>query len=99
LQHKKLYAGWWDSSGNPHVEMNGVPLSIIPHFGDPEADLALTILADHFGETGPVSSNQKCLFYAQDFKRDIVAGLPKDQHWQIDSNTIMQRLKTEPPMP
>ncbi len=74
-------------------------LPIIPYYTDYEADLAITILADYFDETAPIGTLLKCVFYAQDFKRDIVAGLPKDQHWQIFSDTIARWLTTEPPMP
>jgi len=113
---KKVYSGWYDQN-NPHVEVDGVPLRHVNYHsndlswgfnGSNPADLALSILADYFGEdqiTGdwlrlpPSGPQPKCWFYHQDFKRDITSGLPQGAPWQIDSDVIDQWLTTEPPMP
>ncbi len=81
MQNKKLYTGWFDATGKPHVEANDVPLPIIPCYTDPEADLAITMPADYFDEEAPLGTLLKCVFYAPDFRRDVIAGLSKDQHW------------------
>ena len=99
MQSQKSYIGSFDDKGKPQVEVNGTTLPIIPYYTDPELDLAITILADYFDETAPIGTLLKCVFYSPDFQRDIVAALPKDQPWQIDSDTIEQWLKTVPPMP
>ncbi|MGA9451864.1 MAG: DUF6166 domain-containing protein [Verrucomicrobiia bacterium] len=81
------------------VTVNGVPLDprldLYNHSptgfewgygGSGPAQLALAILANHFGD------NEKALVNYQAFKREIVAGLPK-RGWILTSRDIDQALE------
>lgn len=56
--------------------------------GSGPAQLALAILADHFGD------EEKALAHYQDFKRDVIAGFDKDT-WQLTTDQINEALNKE----
>ena len=106
----KLYRGWHDANGMAHVTVNWKPLRRVAFhssegfdWGNTEAraaDLALSILADYFGEhwvTGevlrelrPEGKTPDCWIYHQAFKQAVVARLNRETGiaWQITSFMI-----------
>jgi hypothetical protein len=58
--------------------------------GSGPAQLALAILADHFGNAG------QALALYQDFKRDVIAGLPHEQ-WTLTGADIDRALESMQP--
>jgi hypothetical protein len=114
----KVYEGERYPSGDTEVTVNGQPLRHVDYHsqdldwgynGSGPAEVALSILADYFGEdqvtgdtlraAGLATPAPKCWHYHQDFKRDLISGLPSQGKWRINSDTISRWLTTEPPMP
>lgn len=109
MRGQKTYTGYRDDTG-VHVTVNGRPLRHIDYHspdgfewgygGSGPADLALSILANHFNErhvTGAYLRRLKltggaprCWRYHQDFKRDAIAELGRGQAdtWTLTSDDI-----------
>ena len=102
----KVYEGHRNADGELTVTVNGQALD--PRFdlrnhspdgfawgygGSGPAQLALAILADHFGD------DEQALAHYQDFKWKVVAGLPRDG-WSLTSDQIQEALASlEQPEP
>ena len=114
----KVYAGWMDAGRNAHVTVDGQPLRVVEYHADEfawayggsgPATLALSILADYFGEThvdnayllgmGIAQRTPLSWHFHQDFKRDFVAGWGSGEQgrWQLTETEIAARLVLQPP--
>jgi len=85
----------------PHVVRHSPDGFEWGYMGSGPADLALSILADHLGETPSESEINSGRFRAwglhQDFKSQIVGGMPRAEAWTITSQAIDEWLKTNDP--
>ncbi len=110
---KKVYKGWRGADGERHVTVNGRPLRVVDYHSDEfswgyggsgPSTLALSILANYFGERPKRTSKRlfngdyRCWQYHQDFKRDFVAGwgTGDNDSWQISGDEIADWLETQP---
>jgi hypothetical protein len=99
----KVYAGWHDEQGTPHVTVNGRPLRHIQYHtnefdwgrgSDGAADLALSMLANYFGER-PHPQSKRFLSgeytswrLHQAFTTDVIATLSRIERWLVTSEQI-----------
>jgi hypothetical protein len=103
MSKMKVYSGWRDEQGKLHVTVNGRPLRHIKyhtnefdwgHGNDGAADLALSILANYFGERpNPQSKRFLSGEYIswrlhQDFKAEAIATLSRIERWIVTSEQI-----------
>lgn len=105
---QKIYEGSRDPDGKLKVTVNGKPLRhVIYHSpdgyecgyeGSGPADLALSILANAFGERPTQQQLRRgdcrCWKLHQFFKRDKIATLPQDKAWKITGQEIAAWLRT-----
>jgi hypothetical protein len=104
----KVYAGWRDPDGTVHVTVHRRPLRHVRYY-NPDgfdwgndssgaADLALSMLANHFGERHvngaylqhmrPGKPVPKCWQYHQAFTTDVIATLSSIERWLVTSEQI-----------
>lgn len=108
----KVYRGWRDKEGTPHVTVNRRPLRHIAYhsngfdWGEPSdraADLALSLLANHLGERlNPRSRRFLSGEYTswrlhQDFAAEIVTAFSRTEQWQLTSDQITTWLERRQP--
>ncbi len=113
----KVYAGWRDPEDTVHVTVNHRPLRHI-RFHSPEgfdwgsessgaADLALSILANYFGERHvnseylqrlqPGKPVPKCWQYHQAFMREATAKFSTTERWLVTGEQIALWLERRQP--
>ena len=108
----KVYRGWRDEQGAPHVTVNGRALRHIQYHAnefdwgrgsDGAADLALSMLANYFHER-PNSQSKRFLAgeymswrLHQDFTTDVIATLSTIERWIVTSEQIALWLERKQP--
>jgi len=105
----KTYRGWRDEDGNPHVTVDTRSLRCVGYHseefawgytGSGPAELALAILANHFGERPRRDSSRlfrgdyRCWAYHQAFKDRVVTAF--GDRWELTGNQIDAWLEQQP---